>query len=269
MTTTTQTSHGPRAAARSPRRSGHHRCQRHRRRHSFSDLQRLLLRCLTRRGFCWRGLPAAHSHSWERWCTQNSGSTPPQGRWRVCLLARSIRATGWVPDRVDLVRGRVSAERWQQVPCSWITTLDRFFPGIANSTPLLAIPIPLTPIVFSFSTPHAGRERSHHRRRVHSHPRRRAWTAGEQLPHHAEAHGLRRVHRIRADGEHRAKLPKPGSVCRTGNSHGVGLCAHSGDVHLLGLERGPRTWLRRSAIPGATCRARSSSERRLSPSSTC
>jgi APA family basic amino acid/polyamine antiporter len=33
-----------------------------------------------------------------------------------------------------------------------ITTLDRFFPGIANSTPLLAIPIPLTPIVFSFST---------------------------------------------------------------------------------------------------------------------
>ncbi len=33
-----------------------------------------------------------------------------------------------------------------------ITTLDRFFPGIANSTPWLAIPIPLTPIVFSFST---------------------------------------------------------------------------------------------------------------------
>jgi len=33
-----------------------------------------------------------------------------------------------------------------------IVTLDRFFPGIANSTPFLAIPIPLTPIVFSFST---------------------------------------------------------------------------------------------------------------------
>ncbi len=32
-----------------------------------------------------------------------------------------------------------------------ITTLDRFVPGIANATPLLAIPIPLTPIVFSFS----------------------------------------------------------------------------------------------------------------------
>jgi APA family basic amino acid/polyamine antiporter len=32
-----------------------------------------------------------------------------------------------------------------------ITTLDRFVPGVANSTPLLAIPIPLTPIVFTFS----------------------------------------------------------------------------------------------------------------------
>jgi basic amino acid/polyamine antiporter, APA family len=32
-----------------------------------------------------------------------------------------------------------------------ITTLDRFVPGIANATPLLAIPVPFTPIVFSFS----------------------------------------------------------------------------------------------------------------------
>ena len=32
-----------------------------------------------------------------------------------------------------------------------ITTLDRFVPGIANATPLLAIPIPFTPVVFSFS----------------------------------------------------------------------------------------------------------------------
>jgi basic amino acid/polyamine antiporter, APA family len=32
-----------------------------------------------------------------------------------------------------------------------ITTLDRFFPGIANATPLLALPVPFTPIVFSFS----------------------------------------------------------------------------------------------------------------------
>jgi APA family basic amino acid/polyamine antiporter len=32
-----------------------------------------------------------------------------------------------------------------------ITTLDRFVPGIANSTPLLAIPVPLTPFVFTFS----------------------------------------------------------------------------------------------------------------------
>jgi APA family basic amino acid/polyamine antiporter len=32
-----------------------------------------------------------------------------------------------------------------------ITTLDRFFPGVANATPLLAVPVPLTPIVFSFS----------------------------------------------------------------------------------------------------------------------
>ena len=32
-----------------------------------------------------------------------------------------------------------------------ITTLDRFVPGIANSTPLLAVPVPFTPIVFSFS----------------------------------------------------------------------------------------------------------------------
>jgi len=32
-----------------------------------------------------------------------------------------------------------------------ITTLDRFVPGIANATPLLAVPVPFTPIVFSFS----------------------------------------------------------------------------------------------------------------------
>ncbi|HLG58061.1 MAG TPA: amino acid permease [Vicinamibacterales bacterium] len=32
-----------------------------------------------------------------------------------------------------------------------ITTLERFVPGIANATPLLAIPVPFTPIVFSFS----------------------------------------------------------------------------------------------------------------------
>ena len=32
-----------------------------------------------------------------------------------------------------------------------ITTLDRFVPGIANETPLLAVPVPLTPIVFTFS----------------------------------------------------------------------------------------------------------------------
>ena len=32
-----------------------------------------------------------------------------------------------------------------------ITTLDRFFPGVANATPLLAVPVPFTPIVFSFS----------------------------------------------------------------------------------------------------------------------
>ena len=32
-----------------------------------------------------------------------------------------------------------------------ITTLDRFIPGIANDTPLLAIPLPLTPVVFTFS----------------------------------------------------------------------------------------------------------------------
>ena len=32
-----------------------------------------------------------------------------------------------------------------------ITTLDRFVPGIANATPLLAVPVPFTPFVFSFS----------------------------------------------------------------------------------------------------------------------
>ena len=32
-----------------------------------------------------------------------------------------------------------------------ITTLDRFVPGIANATPLLAVPLPFTPMVFSFS----------------------------------------------------------------------------------------------------------------------
>jgi APA family basic amino acid/polyamine antiporter len=32
-----------------------------------------------------------------------------------------------------------------------ITTLDRFMPGIANATPFFAIPVPLTPFVFSFS----------------------------------------------------------------------------------------------------------------------
>jgi APA family basic amino acid/polyamine antiporter len=32
-----------------------------------------------------------------------------------------------------------------------ITTLDRFVPGIANATPLLAVPVPFTPIEFSFS----------------------------------------------------------------------------------------------------------------------
>ena len=32
-----------------------------------------------------------------------------------------------------------------------ITTLDRFVPGIANATPLFAVPVPFTPIVFSFS----------------------------------------------------------------------------------------------------------------------
>ena len=32
-----------------------------------------------------------------------------------------------------------------------ITTLDRFVPGVANATPLIALPVPLTPILFSFS----------------------------------------------------------------------------------------------------------------------
>jgi len=32
-----------------------------------------------------------------------------------------------------------------------ITTLDRFVPGIANETPLLAVPVPVTPVVFTFS----------------------------------------------------------------------------------------------------------------------
>jgi basic amino acid/polyamine antiporter, APA family len=32
-----------------------------------------------------------------------------------------------------------------------ITTVDRFVPGIANSAPLFAIPVPLTPMVFTFS----------------------------------------------------------------------------------------------------------------------
>ena len=32
-----------------------------------------------------------------------------------------------------------------------ITTLDRFIPGIANDSPFLAVPVPFTPIVFTFS----------------------------------------------------------------------------------------------------------------------
>jgi len=32
-----------------------------------------------------------------------------------------------------------------------ITTLDRFIPGIANDNPFLTVPVPLTPIVFTFS----------------------------------------------------------------------------------------------------------------------
>ncbi|HEY1306878.1 MAG TPA: amino acid permease [Vicinamibacterales bacterium] len=32
-----------------------------------------------------------------------------------------------------------------------ITTLDRFIPGIANDNPFLAVPVPFTPIVFTFS----------------------------------------------------------------------------------------------------------------------
>ena len=32
-----------------------------------------------------------------------------------------------------------------------ITTLDRFVPGIANDSPFLAVPVPFTPIVFTFS----------------------------------------------------------------------------------------------------------------------
>ena len=32
-----------------------------------------------------------------------------------------------------------------------ITTLDRFVPGIANDTPLFTLPVPLTPILFTFS----------------------------------------------------------------------------------------------------------------------
>jgi len=32
-----------------------------------------------------------------------------------------------------------------------ITTLDRFIPGIANDTPFLAVPVPFTPILFTFS----------------------------------------------------------------------------------------------------------------------
>lgn len=32
-----------------------------------------------------------------------------------------------------------------------VTTLDRFVPGVANATPLLAVPVPFTPMVFSFS----------------------------------------------------------------------------------------------------------------------
>jgi APA family basic amino acid/polyamine antiporter len=33
-----------------------------------------------------------------------------------------------------------------------ITTLDRFIPGVANDAPLLAVPVPFTPVVFTFST---------------------------------------------------------------------------------------------------------------------
>ena len=106
-----------------------------------------------------------------------------------------------------------------------IVTLDRFIPGIANGTPLLAIPIPLTSIAVTFSDPHAGGERRHHRRRADSHPRRRPRPRRQQRADDAEDRGARGVHRLRA------RRPAPGrrrtSRSRLGRSRSPAGCSRS------------------------------------------
>ena len=87
-----------------------------------------------------------------------------------------------------------------------IVTLDRFIPGVANGTPLLAIPIPFTSSGGDLLHSHAGGERRHHRRRAHSHPRRRSRPHRQQRADDAQDRGAGRLHRFRADGRNRVAV---------------------------------------------------------------
>ena len=144
-----------------------------------------------------------------------------------------------------------------------IVTLDRFIPGVANSTALLAIPIPLGGDGDLLRS-HAGGERGHHRRRAHSHPRRRSRPHREQRADDTQDRVAGRLHWVRADGRNRVAV-EPHSVGGAGDHDRIAVCVHPRDVHLLGMER--RVLHGRGDPRPGTQRARARSSWARSPSS--
>ena len=96
------------------------------------------------------GRAAVCSRSWARWPTPSSRRCGRRPAASTSTCARRIGPlagflTGWT----SFVAGFSGAIAASAV--FLIVTLDRFIPGVANGTPLLAIPIPLTSIAVTFS----------------------------------------------------------------------------------------------------------------------